>query len=178
MEKNLTFRLFAKQDVANKVQWVNDAQVNQFLHYDLPLCPDRTLNWYQKIIHDSSRADFVFETKNASEQAVALGLIGLLNIDRTHSKAEFYILLGNKNYWGQNIAFQIASEFLDYAFKKYRLNKVYLYTEEENLRAQRLFERIGFSQEGLLQSDLIYMGKEVNRYVYRLLRKDFYHDQG
>lgn len=63
---------------------------------------------------------------------------------------------------------------LKYAFNKINLNKVYLYTEVSNIKAQLLFEKIGFKKEGLLKDDLIYSEKKICRYVYGMCKDDFY----
>lgn len=176
MSYDINLRWFNKKDIGKKVEWINNDKVNRFLHYDLPLDKDRTLNWYNKRINDSNRCDFTIEVID-NDTNIPVGLIGLINIDRSNKKAEFYITIGETNYWGKGIASKAAYDFIDYSFKKYDLNKIYLYTEEKNKSAQRLFENIGFKQEGLLKDDLIYMGKKIDRYIYGLLRDDFYNEQ-
>lgn len=168
----INLRLFNKSDVELKVKWLNDEKINTFLHYDLPLCPDRTLNWFNKIMSDSSRDDYVYEIITAKGN-VPIGLIGLLGIDNKNRKAEFYIVNGEKEYQGRGLASQATELFLRYTFLKYNLNKIYLYTEVENTLAQKLFEKVGFHKEGLLREDLIYMGRKVDRYYYAIYREDF-----
>ena len=176
MSFKINLRWFNKNDIDKKVKWINDKRINKFLHYDLPLNKDRTLNWYNNIIDNSKRCDFTIEVEEKN-QLKRVGLIGLLNIDRINFKAEFYITIGEVDYWGEGIALKASKKFLDYSFKKYSLNKIYLYTEKNNLAAQKLFEKIGFSQEGLLKDDLVYMGNKIDRYYYGLLKKDFYNDK-
>lgn len=170
----INLRWFNKSDILNKVKWINDPKINMYLHYELPLCPDRTLKWYNNIIGNSSRADFVFEIENNNNNIVPIGLIGLLDISMKNKKAEFYIVTGNQDYLGKGIATKAAKKFLEYAFKKYDLNKIYLYTEVENIKAQRLFERIGFVKEGILKDDLYQNGEFLDRCYYALFRKDFF----
>ncbi len=174
-EQNIFFRRFKKKDIGHKVNWVNDDKVNEYLHYDLPLCEERTLNWYNEIIDDNNRLDCVIEYTNAEDQ-FPIGLIGLMDIDRVNSKAEFYIMIGEKNFWGTSAAEIVSEKFLDFGFKKYNLNKVYLYTEKENRSAINLFEKLGFKKEGLLRDDIIYMSEKIDRYYYGLLREEFYNE--
>ncbi|WP_181346901.1 GNAT family N-acetyltransferase [Thalassobacillus sp. CUG 92003] len=169
---SINLRLFNKSDIDLKVKWINDEEVNTYLHYDLPLCPDRTLNWFNKIMSNDSREDYVYEVSTETGY-YPVGLIGLLNIDRKNKKAEFYIVNGEKEFWGKGLAFEATELFLKHSFLKYNLNKIYLYTEVDNLPAQKLFEKVGFTQEGLMYEDLIYMGRKVNRYYYGIYRKDF-----
>ncbi|RPF54213.1 GNAT family N-acetyltransferase [Aquisalibacillus elongatus] len=168
----IKLRYFNKSDIDLKVKWINDPEINEYLHYDIPLCKDRTLNWYNKIIGNQTREDFVYEVADETVNKT-IGLIGLLNIDNKNAKAEFYIVNGEKEYWGKGLAQKASKEFLTKMFLKHRLNKIYLYTEVNNKGAQKLFEKIGFVKEGLLKEDLIFMGEKVDRYTYSIFRKDF-----
>lgn len=172
----INLRWFNQKDIPYKVSWINDPEVNMFLHYELPLCPDRTLKWYQNVISNNSRADFVYEAVDQNQESVPIGLIGLLDISRLNKKAEFYIVTGNRDYWGTGTAFQATKVFLHDVFVKYDLNKVYLYTEVDNIKAQKLFEKVGFVKEGLLKEDLYQNGHYIDRYYYSLFRKDFFNE--
>jgi len=174
-DNTISLRLFNKSDVDLKVKWINDKDINTFLHYDLPLCPDRTLNWFNKIMSNSSREDYIYELIT-DRGHVPIGLIGLLGIDNKNRKAEFYIVNGEKEYWGKGLATKATRKFLNHAFLKHDLNKIYLYTEVDNELAQRLFEKIGFQKEGLLKEDLIYMGRKIDRYYYAIYRENFFNE--
>ena len=167
----VSVRWFEERDIPYKVRWINDPEVNRYLHYDIPINEDRTAVWYRRILQDPTRVDFVIEVMNDGER-VPVGVIGLLNIDLKMMKAEFYIAVGDKNYWGQGVATIAAKKFIRYSFKRFPLNKIYLFTEKDNLYARRLFERLGFKCEGLLRQDVIHMGRKIDRYVYGLLREE------
>lgn len=170
---NIHLRLFKKSDIDLKVKWINDNAVNKYLHYDLPLCPDRTLNWFQSIINNPSREDYVYEVTENNVNT-PLGLIGLIGIDNKNKKAEFYIVNGEKDYWGKGLASKATMKFLEHVFLKHDLNKVFLYTEVDNVSAQKLFEKIGFKKVALFEEDLIHMGQKIDRYYYEIFRKDFF----
>ena len=60
-----------------------------------------------------------------------------------------------------------------HGFEELGLNRIYLFTEEENIVAQKLFERIGFVKEGTLHKDILSHGKYVNRLLYGFLKEDW-----
>ena len=161
----VTIRRFLSKDISKKVEWINNPDNNTYLHYDLPLEEDKTRAWFEKNFDRTDRFDAVIEV-----DGVAVGLIGLLSIDKRNLKAEFYICIGETGCKGKGIAKQSIKLLLDYAFNELKLNKVYLYTEVDNISAQRLFERVGFEKEGLLREDLIYRGRKVDRFVYGITR--------
>lgn len=162
-----SIRSFTKADITNKVKWINNPENNRYLHYNLPLTYDRTLRWFERNHDLDIRLDCIIDYNKTP-----VGLIGLLNIDRNNKKAEFYICLGEREYKGKGIAKQASSLLIDYAFSGLDLNKLYLYTEKDNIAAQKLFKRLGFIQEGLLREDLIYNNRKVSRYFYGLLKDD------
>lgn len=176
MKYEVVLREFEESDIPAKVRWINDPEVNRYLHYDIPLREDRTREWFRRKKGDAGRLDYVIDVMD-NGKPVPAGLVGLLNIDATNRKAEFYITVGEKAYWGVGVASKASVEFIDFCFRTFFLNRLYLFTERGNLPARRLFEKTGFKKEGLLIEDLIHMGRRVDRYVYGLLRKDFYHEE-
>jgi diamine N-acetyltransferase len=160
---NIAIRKFQKEDIPYKVKWINDVNNNKYLHYDLPLREDKTLLWFRTLGSRSDRVDYTILYNG--EPA---GLIGLLDIDYKNKKAEYYICLGGDNFSGKGIANKSTDLLINVAYKEYGLNKIYLYTEVNNIRAQKLFEKSGFEKEGLLKNDLFHNGKKIDRYVYGL----------
>ena len=166
---NIVLRKFGEKDIPNKIKWINDKNNNKHLHYDLPLEYDKTMSWFIKNKDRTDRFDAVIEA-----DGIPVGLIGLLSIDRKNSKAEYYIVLGERKYKGKGIAKLASMQLFEYAFKKIEINKVYLFTEIENKNAQKLFERIGFKKEGLLKQDIKNKNRLVDRYVYGICREDYF----
>ena len=102
---NISIRRFAEQDIQCKVRWVNDERNNKYLHYDLPLSEDGTLEWFMSIKDRTDRADFTIICEG--EPA---GVIGLLNIDSKNKKAEYYILVGEDKFRGKGVAYQASKQ--------------------------------------------------------------------
>ena len=82
----VSIRKFQKEDIKKKVEWINNPENNRYLHYDLPLEYEKTLDWFEKNKDRTDRYDAVIECGGE-----AVGLIGLLSVDRKNSKAEYYI---------------------------------------------------------------------------------------
>lgn len=164
----IKIRKFQQDDIPYKVKWINDSENNQFIHYDLPLREDKTHLWFNSIKNRTDRADFTI-TYNGEP----VGLIGLLNIDNKNRKAEYYIALGGAEFKGKGFATKASNLLIDESYHNYQLNKIYLYTEVDNLSAQKLFERIGFIKEGLLKEDLIQEDAKVDRFIYGLLVEEY-----
>lgn len=164
----VTIRKFQRTDIPKKVEWINNPENNQFLHYDLPLTVEKTEKWFANHESDNNRYDAVIEA-----DGIPVGTIGLLSIDRKNSKAEYYIAMGETEYKGKGIAKEASRLILAYGFEKLGLNRIYLFTETENIKAQRLFEKVGFIREGILKQDVFSHGQFVDRIAYGYLREDW-----
>lgn len=177
MAWQIVFRKFAEADIPNKVRWINDPEVNRFLHYDLPLTEEKTFAWYLQKKEDASRADYVIEVIEEGK-TIPIGLIGLLNIDLRNRKAEYYMAVGDKNYRGKGLATAASAQFFRQCFRQFGLNKICGFTEPGNLPPQRMIEKLGFKKEGLLREDLLLNGRALDRYAYGLLKREFYITNG
>lgn len=164
----ITIRKFERKDIPLKVEWINNNENNTYLHYDLPLTVEGTEKWFKSHEKDNSRYDAIIEVNKTP-----VGTIGLLNIDRKNSKAEYYIAMGETKYKGKGVAKEASRLLLSYGFEKIGLNRIYLYTESGNVTAQRLFEKLGFIKEGIIREDVLSHGKYVDRYVYGCLREEW-----
>lgn len=162
---NISLRAFEKKDIANKVNWINDSRNNQFLHYDIPLNKEKTLQWY-KNKNNRFRYDCVIEVNNKP-----VGVIGLLNIDQLNHKAEYYITIGDVDFKGKGVATQATHLILKYAFKVLNLNKVYLNVDADNIPAVNFYKKFGFVQEGYFKEDLYFKGKLIDRIRFAYFNK-------
>jgi RimJ/RimL family protein N-acetyltransferase len=145
---DVIIREFEECDISKKVEWINNPENNKFLHYDLPLRVDRTIEWFRSK-DNTRRLDCVIEYNG-----IPVGLIGLLQIDKVNRKAEYYITVGETSYKQKGIATKATKAILDYAFTHLNLHKVYLTVDAKNERAIRLYEKVGFKLEGYFVDDL------------------------
>lgn len=164
----ISIRKFERSDIPKKVEWINNPENNKFLHYDIPICVEKTEKWFDSHIGEDTRYDAVIEA-----DGVPVGTIGLLSIDRKNGKAEYYIAMGETDYKGKGVAKEASRLILEHGFEKLGLNRIYLFTEIENTAAQKLFERVGFVREGVIRQDIISHGKYVDRIAYGYLREDW-----
>ena len=168
----VTIRKFQESDIENKVKWINDDRNNKFLHYDLPLEVEKTKKWFKHNEHNNNRYDAVIEVNQ-----YPVGLIGLLEINNIKQEAEYYITIGEPDYLGKGIAGQATELLLKYAFANLGLNRIYLYTETENIAAIKLYERVGFVREKCIEKDLYYNGRYIDRFLYSISKSMFYKEQ-
>lgn len=167
----VTIRKFTREDIPKKVEWINNPENNQFLHYDIPIEIGKTEKWYDSIQGRTDRYDAVIEA-----DGIPCGTIGFLSIDQKNKKAEYYIAMGEPNLKGKGISTKASKLILKYGFNELKLNRIYLFTEVENVPAQKLFEKVGFVKEGCIRSDISSHGRFVDRFVYGIICDEYLKD--
>ena len=164
---DVALRDFEEQDIPRKIEWINNAENNTYLHYDIPLEYDKTLHWFRNK-NNATRLDCVIEYKG-----IPVGLIGLVSIDSGNQKAEYYVSMGNTAFKRCGIASNATRLLLKYAFECLQLNKIYLNVDSENIAACRLYEKAGFRCEGVFLQDMMHRGKLIDRKRYAMLASEF-----
>jgi RimJ/RimL family protein N-acetyltransferase len=101
-----------------------------------------------------------------------IGKIGLYSIDWTQRQGEFGIFLDQK-YWGKQYGRDATKILIRYVFTKTMINRIYLGTFKENLRAQRSFTACGFKVIGMADRYNSIIDKNEEGIVMEVLRKDF-----
>lgn len=74
-----------------------------------------------------------------------IGAAGLKKI--RDGSAEYFVYIGDKDYWGRGLGGQIMRQILDRALEL-GLSHIYLNVVTENERAIRSYEKAGFSRTG------------------------------
>lgn len=145
---DVTLREFEEKDIPLKVEWINNPENNKYLHYELPVRVDKTTEWFHKK-DNSKRLDCTIEY-----EGVPVGIIGLLQIDRANSKAEYYITLGDSSFKKRGIATKATKAIIKYGFQTLKLHKIYLTVDSRNEIAIKLYKKSGFRREGYFVDDL------------------------
>lgn len=167
--KRVCLRNFQADDIKIKVQWLNDPEVNRNLILHESIEYDKTLTWYNNAKSDVSRKDLVIDVEGSK----SIGCVGLRKIDILNKSACFYILIGEKKYWGQGFAKEASLLLFEWAFKRLRLNKIWSNVASYNTASLALLGRIGFIQEGYLREEEILNGKNIDIVRFGLLASDF-----
>lgn len=159
---------FCKNDIPIRVNWINDSRINQTMFFDLPASIENTEKWYANNINSKSRIDFSFFNKDGD--LIAMG--GFTDISSIHKNAEFYVMV-NPEMQGKGIGKQVSIWMYNYAFSVLDLNKIFLYTNDDNIAAFSIYEKTGFQLEGVLRNHKWKNNKFQNRRFYGLLKSEW-----
>ncbi|TFG31519.1 N-acetyltransferase [Candidatus Thorarchaeota archaeon] len=108
--------------------------------------------------------------KNSNE---FIGLVHLEDIRRPHSRAEFGISIHNPKNLSRGFGTDATRVMLWIGFNILNLHSIYLDTMEDNIRAIRTYEKVGFKRVGLLRETEFLDGTYKNLLVMDILRNEF-----
>ena len=102
--------------------------------------------WYESA--SKSPGDNVRFTIYEKETLRPLGTTALYGVSHFHRTAEFGIMIGEKDCWGQGYGTETARLMLDYGFRRLGLHNIMLRVFSVNERAVRAYLRAGFQEIG------------------------------
>lgn len=161
-----------EEDLKLRPKWFNDPEIHRTLLMDYPVSLATTLAWFRRALPEQqhSRVDLSICDKATGR---VIGMTGLLRVDRRHAHAQFYITIGEKEYWGRGISGEVIPMVLRYAFEDQNLNKVYLWTIPANGHARTVYERNGFVQEALMKQHFFCRGGLQDIHQHRILKEEW-----
>ena len=108
---------------------------------------------YDKHIHDQSERRFI-----AEQEHEPVGLVELVEINHIHRRAEFQIIIAPKHQ-GKGYSKYATKLAMDYAFMVLNLYKLSLIVDCENVRALKVYRKLGFQEEGILRHEFFVEGE-------------------
>lgn len=164
-------RELERKDLKEINKWRNDSELIASLG-----APFRYINkevdekWFDSYM--SNRSNAVRCAIVDQNDDVILGLVSLVSIDHLNQCAEFHIMIGNAENQGKGIGTFATKEMIHHAFYNLNLHRVELTVLEDNKRAQKLYEKVGFVREGVKRQAKYKSGKFVNMLMYSLLKDE------
>lgn len=151
------------------LRWISD---KESVKYSLSLFqPDRDISWVTEFIEqleqDSSSWNQAILINN-----VAVGYCGLSNMSVSNRSAEYFILIGDRQYWNMGIGTQAGKEVLSHAFCTLGLHRVWLTVSEHNKGAIRCYEKLCFKHEGRMREACLRDGRYHDKLVMSILESD------
>jgi len=140
-------RLIEREDLGVRYEAVSEPNISRWLM--LPLVSKaRTENWFQSVISDKSRVDFVGATDNS-----VFGFSGLTHINYLNKTAEVYIFLASPKYFSKGLGSWLLNETIKFGFKEMGITRFYARVVCENIQSKDFFLKNNFVIEGILRKE-------------------------
>lgn len=79
-----------------------------------------------------------------------IGNCSYYNISQTKDEAELGIMIGDRDYWNKGYGTDIVTLLVNHIFGQTNIKRIYLKTLDSNTRAQKCFQKCGFTQHNHL----------------------------
>ena len=90
---------------------------------------------------------------------------------------EIGILIGDKEFWNRGYGTDATRALVRWGFDGLNLNRIWLRVYEDNARAIRCYEKVGFRIEGRLRQDRFRDGRYLDTIIMAILRDEFRADK-
>lgn len=143
----LRLRTLTAEDVnARYLAWLADPDVTRYLEIRFHRQDAASLRVYIEQMNAST--DNLFLGVFLIEGDVHIGNIKLGPVEPNHMRADFGILIGDRDSWGKGFASEAIRALTDYAFDILELNKVSCGLYGPNEGSRRAFLKAGWFEDG------------------------------
>ena len=176
--KRLILRPFTENDAVDLYEYLKEPSVNCFACMQLNSIDDAlsatkkraedAQYYFAIVLKDSGKViGEIFSHPEASDPES--------NVKDTFSPC--WML--NENYGGKGYAYEAATAFFDYLFNEKGARRIYAFTEDYNIRSQKLCERLGMRKEGMFIEFVSFINNPdgtplyENTIQYAILKKEW-----
>ena len=93
-----------------------------------------------------------------------IGNCAYYDVDETKGEAELGIMIGDRNCWDKGYGADAVTTLVSYIFQQINLKRIYLKTLDSNKRAQKCFQKCGFTPYGhLVKNGFSFALMEIHR---------------
>jgi RimJ/RimL family protein N-acetyltransferase len=115
----------------------------------------------------TERGDLVF---GIEADGRLIGSCSLGSLDAVSQTAELGIGIGERDYWSRGYGREAVRLLVDYGFRLRNLRKIWLSVLDDNPRAIRAYEAVGFVEEGRQRAHVWRNGEYVDVLFMGLIR--------
>jgi len=155
------------EHVSSFYSWLNDKEVVKYALSLFQRLQTRKLinNWYNKLLNSDDCNYGIFLDANDK----FIGYAGKSKISIIINSGEYFIFIGEKEYWVKGTGTEVTINMLDLAFKQLILNRVMQTVSELNIAGKKAYQRAGFVKEGIIREAFYRNNKYHDKVVISVL---------
>lgn len=132
-------------------RWISDPEV---ILYSMSAFQELTTleqvdEWLTRTLQDPKSLNLGIYLTATNE---LIGYAGISNISRVNRSGEYFILVGEKRYWGQGVGTAVTRQVVSRGFEDLGLQRIMLTVSEPNKGGVKAYQRAGFRLEGRLRN--------------------------
>lgn len=166
----------SNENVQSFYKWINDEEVIKYsLSYFSRIKTIEEIDkWFIEMLNEKNSLNLGIYLKNSCE---LIGYAGISKISETNKSGEYFIFIGDKNYWGKGIGSDVTNKVIEIGFKNLDLNRIMLTVSEQNIGGLKAYKRAGFTIEGRLRQACLRNGAFHDKIVMSILKAEWNSDE-
>lgn len=151
-------RPLRRDDIRHTLEWRNNPAIrDRSFGTRFPVTEAMDESWFAEALADTSNRRIIFAVEDAGIGEL-IGMVYLHSIDWVGRTAMFTIMIGEEAYHGRGFGTEATALALEIAFQHFNLRKVTLMVGADNAPARKVYEKLGFAEEGRLKDHVYYDG--------------------
>ena len=174
--QRIRLRPVEKDDLPRFVKWLADPEVRSYLAMHAPIGQVHEERWFDRNLNAGDLQTWSIDAQPVDMAAgpwAHIGSCGYHSIDWRNRSGEVGILIGARDYWGKGYGTDAMQTLVAWGFYTLNLNRVHLRVFEDNPRAIRCYEKVGFQVEGRLRQANFHSGAYRDELIMGVLREDW-----
>jgi RimJ/RimL family protein N-acetyltransferase len=165
-------RAAERSDIPLFVKWFNDYGTSRTLSIRSPMSNPMEEQWFEQAVADQGRGGYHFVACLIADDR-PIGTVGLFELDLQNGSAGLGISVGAAGDRGKGHGGDMIRALLRFSFASLRLERVWLDCYDFNDGAHRLYQRIGFVDEGVARHAVYREGRYVDLYRMSMLADEW-----
>jgi RimJ/RimL family protein N-acetyltransferase len=171
MGDKIYLRPLEKKEMILISRWHNDDEIMTLFAISEKKPEEYWLNWFERIENDPTIIYFGI-VKKSDEKLI--GYVHLEGISWPHKLCrDIGILIGEKDQWSKGFGTEAMKLMIKHSFKDLGLHRLELMTFPFNKRGLKVWDKCGFTQEGIMRKARLVKG-EWHDLIFMSLLKDEY----
>ncbi|MGQ3376831.1 GNAT family N-acetyltransferase [Priestia endophytica] len=170
VDDTVALRAIEVEDASLLKSMINDPELEKMvLGWSFPVANHQQVEWIKRVNNDTKSVRFIIETCEEG----AIGLASLTNIDYKNKTAIINIKLSSAKSRQKGLGFKVIKLLIKFAFDELNLNCLVANILKYNIASQKLFEKSGFYQEGVLRKRVYKQGAYQDVLSYSLIKEEY-----
>ena len=134
-------QLLTEEYIFHMMRWRNQPEIKSYFIHDGDITEEQQLKWWEDYQKDDKYYSFIATDANN----IPIGSVSLY-VDLDYKIGEFgRLMIGEKSAWGKGYGTMITGLTCSYGFENLNLDMIYLEVFEDNERAIKAYDKVGFA---------------------------------
>jgi len=163
---------FSEADLPVMLPWWNDARTRRWARTTFPETIENNKRFLSEFVELNTKSgDLPFAIWSIEEKR-QVGYVGIHAIDWANRNAWIGLTIGDKAWWGQGVAGEVATLIFDYAFGELGLHKITTGVFSPNERSLGVASKL-LTHAGIERDEWFVDGKYIDGNIFEIFERDW-----